>query len=102
MDKKNAVMAAQRYVNLVRAQYPLARALLFGSYAKGAHHADSDIDVAIVLKSAENLFDAQVALMRLRGDDDLMIEPHAFREKDFTADDPLAHEVLLSGEDLYV
>jgi predicted nucleotidyltransferase len=102
MDKKDAIMAAQQYVNLVRTKYPLARALVFGSYAKGVSHAKSDIDVAVVLKKADNLFDAQVALMRLRSDDNLMIEPHVFREKDFTADDPLAYEVLLSGEELYV
>jgi predicted nucleotidyltransferase len=102
MDKKDAMMAAQQYVNLVRAEYPLARALVFGSYAKGVHHADSDIDVAVVLKNADNLFDAQIALMRLRSDDDLMIEPHVFREKDFTTDNPFAYEVLLSGEELRV
>ncbi|MDR2813423.1 MAG: nucleotidyltransferase domain-containing protein [Prevotellaceae bacterium] len=102
MDKKDAIMAAQQYVDLVRAEYPLVRALVFGSYAKGVHHADSDIDVAVVLKNVDNLFDAQVALMRLRSDDDLMIEPHVFREKDFTTDNPFAYEVLLSGEELRV
>jgi predicted nucleotidyltransferase len=102
MDKKDAIMAAQQYVNVVRAKYPLTRALVFGSYAKGTYHANSDIDVAVVLKNADNLFDAQVALMRLRNDDDLLIEPHVFREKDFTTDNPLVYEILQAGVELSV
>jgi predicted nucleotidyltransferase len=97
MDKKNAIRTAQQYVNAVRAKYPLTRALIFGSYAKGTYHADSDIDVAVVLKNVENLFDMQIALMHLRNDNDLLIEPHVFREKDFTADNPLVHEILQAG-----
>jgi predicted nucleotidyltransferase len=102
MDKKEAIIAAQHYVNTVRAKYPLTRALVFGSYAKGTHHAGSDIDVAVVMKSADNLFDAQVAVMHLRNDDDLMIEPHVFREKDFTADNPLVYEILQASVELNV
>jgi predicted nucleotidyltransferase len=102
MDKKDAIIAAQRYVNVVRAKYPLTRAMVFGSYAKGTNHADSDIDVAIVLKNADNLFDTQIALMCLRNDDNLLIEPHVFREKDFTADNPFVHEILRGGIALLV
>jgi hypothetical protein len=40
--------------------------------------------------------------MRLRNDDDLMIEPHVFREKDFTADNPLVYEILQAGGELSV
>jgi predicted nucleotidyltransferase len=95
-------MAAQQYVNAICAKYPLTRALVFGSYAKGTYHANSDIDVAVVLKNADNLFDTQVALMRLRNDDDLLIEPHVFREKEFTTDNPLVHEILQTGVALQV
>jgi predicted nucleotidyltransferase len=102
MDKKDAIIAAQRYVNVVRAKYPLTRAMVFGSYAKGTNHADSDIDVAIVLKNADNLFDTQIALMCLRNDDDLLIEPHVFREKDFTSDNPFVHEILRGSISLLV
>jgi predicted nucleotidyltransferase len=100
MDKKDAIMAAQQYANLVRTKYPLSRALVFGSYVKETYHANSDIDVAVVLKNVDNLFDAQVALMRLRTDDDLLIEPHVFREKEFTANNPLVYEILQAGVEL--
>jgi predicted nucleotidyltransferase len=95
-------MAAQQYVKVVCKKYPLTRALLFGSYAKNTAHADSDIDVALVLKSIDNLFDAQIALMHLRSEDDLLIEPHVFREKDFTTDNPLVYEILQAGVELTI
>jgi predicted nucleotidyltransferase len=102
MDKREAIMVAQQFVKAVREKYPLTRALIFGSYARGTAHADSDIDVAIVLKSTDNLFDTQIALMHLRSDDDLLIEPHVFREKDFTADNPLVCEILRAGLELNI
>ncbi|GHU91012.1 hypothetical protein FACS1894155_10130 [Bacteroidia bacterium] len=85
MDKREAVMAAQRYVNTISGKYQLSRALVFGSYVKGKQHSSSDIDVAIVMRQINNLFDTQVNLMQLRSDNDLQIEPHAFREAILTA-----------------
>jgi len=97
MDKRTAVKIAQKYVDSVSKKYELAQAYVFGSYAKGNNHSDSDIDVAIVLKNVENLFDAQVALMHLRKDEDLHIELHTFRDTDFDTDDPFVNEILQAG-----
>ncbi|GHT39471.1 hypothetical protein AGMMS49965_05560 [Bacteroidia bacterium] len=102
MDKREAVMAAQRYVNTISETFPLCRALVFGSYAKGKQHSGSDIDVAVVMREISNLFDMQVHLMQLRSDSDLQIEPHAFRETDFDSDDPFVHEILQDSVELTV
>jgi len=102
MDKRKAITAAQNYVDNVSKKYELAQAFIFGSYAKGNFHADSDIDVAIVLKNASNLFDAQVDLMHMRKDEDLLIEPHTFRDTDFNTDDPLVYEILQAGFELQI
>jgi predicted nucleotidyltransferase len=102
MDKREAVMAAQRYVNTISGKYPLSRAFVFGSYVKGKQHSGSDIDVAIVMREISNLFDMQVNLMQLRSDNDLQIEPHAFRENDFDSDDPFVYEILQDGIELSV
>jgi len=102
MDKREAIVAAQNYVNSVSKKYKLAQAYVFGSYAKGNYHFDSDIDVAVVLKNVPNLFDAQIDLLHLRKDDDLHIEPHPFREIDFNTDDPFANEILQTGLKLKV
>ena len=42
--------AVRRYIEAVRAEYPLEQAILFGSRARGTHRPDSDADVALVLK----------------------------------------------------
>ena len=49
--------------------------LLFGSYAKGTNHEDSDIDVAVVLDSNNDIIDLMVELMMYTQDIDLRIEP---------------------------
>jgi len=102
MDKREAIAIAQNYVDTVSKKYNLAQAFIFGSYAKGNYRADSDIDVAIVLMNAANLFDAQVDLLHLRTDEDLQIEPHTFRDTDFDTDDPFVNEILQTGLKLKV
>ncbi|MCL2098774.1 MAG: nucleotidyltransferase domain-containing protein [Bacteroidales bacterium] len=97
MDQREAIIAAQKYVDTVSKKYELVQAFVFGSYAKGNYHADSDIDVAVVLKNVPNLFDAQVDLLHIRKDEDLQIEPHTFRDTEFNSDNPLVHEILQSN-----
>ena len=48
--------AAKAFVGLVRARYPVHRAMLFGSRARGRHRADSDADVAVVLRGEKGPF----------------------------------------------
>jgi uncharacterized protein len=71
--------------------------ILFGSYAKGNYHKDSDIDVAVILKDYNNKIETQVDLMRIRRKIDSRIEPHPFREKDFEATNPIVNEILKHG-----
>ena len=102
MDKREAIAAAQKYVDNIGRKYELTQAFVFGSYAKGNYRAGSDIDVAVVLKNTDNLFDAQVDLLRLRKDEDLLIEPHTFRDTDFDTDDPFVYEISQSAVELEV
>ena len=102
MDKREAIITAQNYINCVSKKYELARAFVFGSYAKGSYHSDSDIDVAVVLKNVANLFDAQIDLLHLRNDENLQIEPHPFRNTDFNTDDPFVNEIVQTGFELKV
>jgi predicted nucleotidyltransferase len=89
----------REYVQTVRgAGLEVADAYLFGSFAGGAPHSGSDIDVAIASPSLTgNSMDDQIALMRLAWDIDVRIEPHAFRPEDFTPDNPWVAEILRTG-----
>ena len=81
MDKTEDIIATVRqYAQLVKASdLPISidKAYLFGSFAKGTPHKDSDIDIAFVVSNwTGGYFDTVVPIWRLREDVDLRIEPH--------------------------
>lgn len=97
MDKADAIKIAERYISLVGKKYKIENAILFGSFAKGTNHTDSDIDLAIVFKSIDDVIDLQIDLLKMRTDDDLLIEPHPFRVIDFQISNPVVSEILKNG-----
>lgn len=97
MDKNEAIKAAKRYINIVNCKYHVENVILFGSFAKGTNHADSDIDLAIIFKSIDDVIDLQIELMKMRTDNDLLIEPHPFSVSDFNQSNPVVSEILKNG-----
>jgi predicted nucleotidyltransferase len=97
MDKADAIKIAERYITLVGKKYKIENAILFGSFAKGTNHIDSDIDLAIIFNSIDDIIDLQIELMKMRTDDDLLIEPHPFRAIDFHISNPVVFEILKNG-----
>ena len=98
MDQKKAIEIVNQYLIYLRKQkFNIQRAYIFGSYAKGNYHPESDIDLAIVLKDVQNNFLMQVQLMKLRRNFDTRIEPHPFDEVDFHPSDPFVNEILKTG-----
>ena len=73
---------------------------MFGSYAKGTEHEDSDIDIAIItddLKCADK-FDEELNLMWLRRNIDYRIEPHLIEIADYdNVETPFVQEVIDTG-----
>jgi predicted nucleotidyltransferase len=100
MVKKAAVNIAKKYIKQLPAEIDVKKAYLFGSYAKGNHTGDSDIDIAIVYANNTDIFEVQMQLLRLRRKVDLRIEPHPIREKDFSKLNPFADEILQFGIEL--
>jgi predicted nucleotidyltransferase len=45
----NTEKAVHRFMGLIPSRFSVARAILFGSRARGTHDSDSDADLAIVL-----------------------------------------------------
>jgi len=97
MDKADALKIAEKYLVIVSKKYQIERALVFGSYAKGTNHADSDIKLAIIMKQECDIIDTQIDLMKMRSDDDLLIEPHPFTKNDFQLSNPIVSEIMKSG-----
>ncbi len=97
MDKGEALKIAKRYLSNLMQKYNIEKAYLFGSFAKGTNHTDSDIDLAIVLTSISDIIDVQIDLMQMRTDEDLSIEPHPFKKEDFNLNNPVVAEILNNG-----
>ena len=97
MDKTEAIKIAQRYISHIKKKYVIEKAYLYGSYAKGTYHPDSDIDLALVFPHIPDIIDIQMDLMQMRNNEDLIIEPHPFRKKDFNLNHPVVAEILQEG-----
>jgi predicted nucleotidyltransferase len=97
MDKNEAIKLAKKYVKRISNKYQIESAILFGSFAKGTNHADSDIDIAIIFRSVGDIIDLQIELMKMRSDDDLLIEPHPFKKSDFNISNPVVAEIIKNG-----
>jgi len=97
MDKRDALNIASIYIESISSKYVISKAILFGSFAKGTNHDDSDIDIAIIVSNGVDIIDTQIDLMKLRRKIDLRIEPHPFMIGDFNCSNPVVNEILKYG-----
>lgn len=86
-----------KYVEIISKKFNINAVYLFGSYAKGTEHEDSDIDVAVVLDSNSDTVDLMVELMMLTKNIDLRIEPHPIKTRDFEEGNPFVDEIKNTG-----
>jgi predicted nucleotidyltransferase len=98
MDKEAAIKLSKDYLIKVRkSEIEISEAWLFGSFARGNNHENSDIDLAIVLLKNNKTFETEVKLMTLRTGEETLIEPHAFNKDEFEMNSPLVYQILQSG-----
>ena len=99
-DKKLIHELIERYVGELRKRnINIVAAYLFGSSAQGTAHEWSDIDVALLTDTfMGDSIDFTFQLMKIARDIDAAIEPHPYLTCEFTQDNPLAIEVLKTGE----
>lgn len=90
MDEKDTIIEkVKTYKSLVKQSFPLKidQFWLFGSYAKGTSHRDSDIDVALVVEHLDedyDFFKTEPVLWKLKRNVDVRIEPHIIaRDNDY-------------------
>ena len=100
MDKSDALRISKGYLRRVQSSdLGFSEAWLFGSYAKGNQHDNSDIDIAIVLKdNVKHTFETEVKLMVIRNGDETLIEPHAFTKTEFNDNVPIVSQITKYGE----
>ena len=98
MDKERVFEIVRKYIAYLKdSKLGIQQAYIFGSYASGKFHDDSDIDLAIVMNDVPDSFIMQVQLMKLSRKFDSRIEPHPFETAVFHPSNPFAHEILATG-----
>jgi uncharacterized protein len=76
MDKREAIKKVAQYKYLLGNHFDLDAVYLFGSFARGTNTEDSDIDVAVVVKSvSDDYFAVNPLLWKIRRLVDDRIEP---------------------------
>lgn len=97
---KEIMEIVQKYVRIILSNYKVKAIILFGSYAKGTNHKDSDIDIAIItddLKYGDRI-EEEIYLTKLRKNIDCRIEPHLIEVNDYeNVETPFVQEVINTG-----
>jgi predicted nucleotidyltransferase len=76
LDKVSVINTVERYANRVTEELSPAAVVLYGSYAKGNAHEDSDIDVAVIFDGFKgDWLETSSRLWRLRREISFDIEP---------------------------
>jgi len=82
MVKAEIINLLKQYKHLVEKHISLDKMILFGSYAKGKQHKDSDFDVAIVVDElAGDYLLTRSLLWKIRREIDDRIEPFVIETK---------------------
>ena len=95
MDKEQAIALARKYKEMVAEKLPLKALYLYGSYSKGNHREDSDIDIAVVVDHLnDNYFEDTPLLWKLRRKISNLIEPVLLTED---MNNPLYCDITKTG-----
>jgi hypothetical protein len=106
MDAKKVLIIKKikKYINeLKKNGFNIEKVYLYGSYAKGNYHKDSDIDIVIISKDFQGIrFYDWKRIVPFRRKIDVRIEPMPYRPEDFNEGDPLAVEIMANGEEVKI
>jgi len=88
----------REFLAAVRQERRITAVYLYGSEARGQAGPWSDIDLAIISPDfGDDLFAAQLALMKLAAKMDERIEPRAFTPESFDINNPLVSAIQDTG-----
>lgn len=95
MDKEQAIILARKYKEAVAEKLPIKALYLYGSYCKGNHREDSDIDIAVIVdRLSDNYFEDTPLLWKLRRKISNLIEPVLLTED---MNNPLYCDITKTG-----
>jgi predicted nucleotidyltransferase len=103
VDLEAVTELCRQYADDVRHAYPVDKAVLFGSYAKGTADERSDIDMCFFLDNycGKRRMDIMVELFGLtRRYKRVPFEPLVFETSELDNDNPFVKEILRTGREI--
>ena len=95
MDKEQAIGIVKDYKAAISHLFDTAKVYLYGSYSKGNQHAESDIDVAVIVPELHgDWLKLSTRLWMIAPQVDIHIEPVLMEENEPS---PLYHDVIRTG-----
>ncbi len=95
MDKEQAIELARRYKTALAEHLPLKALYLYGSFSKGTNHADSDIDIAVIVeRMSDDYFEDTPLLWKIKRKISNLIEPVLLTED---LNNPLYSDIVKTG-----
>ncbi len=97
--RTEALKIAKRYIDHLRKnRIQIEEAYLYGSYATGKAHEDSDIDIVVVSRQfKKSRYEDSVRIAKLRREIDLRIQPLAYNPREFIMDYVIPNEAMTNG-----
>lgn len=94
----------RRYIDIIKGDIAIDRVILFGSYAKGTYHKDSDIDLAIISPDYRDadFIDNMTKLLCKTSGLDADIQPVPFSVEDYQEPVGIMEEILRTGIELQI
>lgn len=95
---KNIVNSINKFIEEIKKKYNITAIILFGSYAKGTENENSDIDIAIISRDFNDIYDCMAILMGMTWDIDARIEPHPITLDEYeNVSTPFVREIINTG-----
>jgi predicted nucleotidyltransferase len=95
----------EKLVRRIVSQARPLRIILFGSFARGDFNTSSDLDLCIIVESAEESFERSRRFRALTRLPELNVEPHVYTAEEFAEmiarENPLALRIVAEGKILY-
>jgi predicted nucleotidyltransferase len=103
--RKNIKWIVRHFVDILSKEIRVQKVILFGSYASGHPHRDSDIDIAVISPDLgkRNEMEEMAHLLKKAHEVDIDLEPHPFnpRELRHPEKSSYAYEILKTGKVVY-
>ena len=106
LNTETVISIIKQYITDVNKNLPVDKVFLYGSYAKGLQHKDSDVDICFFLKTfkSRSRLDilTELFFLKIKYDKDILIEPNAFLVSELNNDNPFVKEVLRTGQEIII